>query len=142
MQDKMIDNTTQQHVLFLLITSVYRRFKTITHQHQYRQLGGYLGELASDIFKTKIKSTGGNLYAQLFCNCGNFTHVVPIPAKSSANSVLDQFLHHVGVPNEMLTDGALELILLDWGKTCIQHYISQNTTEPHTPKINLAESQD
>jgi len=41
----------------------------------------------------------------------------------------------------MLTDGALELTRSDWGKTCLKHSIIQNTTEPHTPKINPAESQ-
>ena len=138
---RTIDNTTQRHVRLLSNTSVYRRFKTLTHQRQYRQLGGYLGKFASDTFKAKIKSTRGNLYAQLFCNRGNFTHVVPIPTKSSANAALDQFLHHIGIPNEMLTDGALELTKSDWGRTCIRHSIIQNTTEPHTPKINPAESQ-
>ena len=41
----------------------------------------------------------------------------------------------------MLTDGALELTKSDWGRTCFCHSIIQNTTEPHTPKINPAESQ-
>ena len=85
---RTIDNTTQRHVRLLTNTSVYRRFKTLTHQRQYRQLGGYLGKFSSDTFKAKIRSTRGNLYAQLFCNRGNFTHVVPIPKKSSVQMQL------------------------------------------------------
>ena len=73
-----------------------------------------------------------------FITMEKFTHVVPIPTKSSANAVLDQLLHHIGVPNEMLMDGALELNFSDWGRTYLCHSIIQNTAEPHTPKINPA----
>jgi len=41
----------------------------------------------------------------------------------------------------MLMDEVLELTRSDWGKTCIRNSIIQNTTDPHTPKINPAESQ-
>ena len=71
---------------------MYRRFKTLTHQRQYRQ---HLGKFSSDTFKAKIRSTRGNLYAQLFCSRDKFTHIVPIPTKSGANEALDHFLHHV-----------------------------------------------
>ena len=100
---------------------MYRRFKTLTHQRQYKQLGGYLGKFASDTFKANILSTQGSLYSQLFCNRGNFTHVVPISAKSDANAALDKFIYHIGVPNKLLTDGALELTKTSWGKTCVKH---------------------
>ena len=95
---------------------VYRRFKTLTHQRQYKHLGGYLGKIASDTFKANILYTRGSLYDQLFCNRGKFTHVVPISTKSNANAALDKFIHHIGVPNELLTDGALELTKSNWGK--------------------------
>ena len=32
-----------------------------------------------------------------------------MPSKSDANEALDKFIHHIGVPSEILTDGALEL---------------------------------
>ena len=77
----------------------------------------------------------------MFCDVSNFTYVVPISAKSDTNAALDKFIHHIGVPNKLLTDGALKLTKSDWGKTCVKHSIIQNTTEPHTPKINPAENQ-
>ena len=91
---RTIDTTSQRHVRLLADTSVYRRFKTLTHQRQYKQLGGYLGKFASDTFKANIPSTRGNLYAQLFGNRGNFTHVVPISAKRDAKAALDKFTHY------------------------------------------------
>ena len=113
---------------------MYRQLKTLTHQHQYRQLGGYLGKFLSDTFKENIKSTRGNLYAQLFCNRENFTHVLPIRTKISANVALYQFLHHVGIPNKINMDVALEVARSDWGKKYLRYSTIQNKTEPHTPQ--------
>ena len=59
--------------------------------------------------------------------------------KSHAHHALDRFLHEVGIPTELLTDGAKELTVSEWGKTCRKHKIRQITTEPHTPRQNPAE---
>ena len=93
-----------------------RRVKTRAHQRQYRQLGGYLGNFCSDTFHSKIPSLRGNQYVQLFCNRGNFVFSCPMKLKSHAHNALDHFLHEVGIPVEMLADGALELTKSDWGK--------------------------
>ena len=60
-------------------------------------------------------------------------------SKSHAHHSLDRFLHEVGIPVEILTDGALELIKTEWGKLCQKHRIRQITTEPYTPWQNPAE---
>ena len=62
----MIETTSHQHVQLLADTSVYHWFKTLTHQRQYKQLGGYLGKFASERFKANVISMRGNLYAQHF----------------------------------------------------------------------------
>jgi hypothetical protein len=59
--------------------------------------------------------------------------------KSHAWHALDRFLHEVGIPSEMLTDGAQELVAAEWGRTCRKHKIYQVTTEPHSPWQNPAE---
>ena len=61
--------------------------------------------------------------------------------KSDANEALDKFIHHIGVPSEILTDGPLELHKSQWGKTCVKHSIMQSLTEPDTPKQNTSELQ-
>ena len=80
--------TSQRHVQLLVDTSIYRCFKTLTHQGQCRQLGGYLEKGVFNTFKENIVSTRDNLYDQSFCNCGNFTHIVPMSAKSKVSAVL------------------------------------------------------
>ena len=119
--------------------NIHRRFKTKAHQRRYKQLGGYLAHFASDTFKSNVTSIRGNKYVQLFCNRANFCASYPIKKKSDAYHALDRFLHEVGVPHEMLTDGALELTMAEWGKTCRKHKIYQVTTEPHSPWQNPAE---
>ena len=118
---------------------ISRRVKTAAHQRQYKQLGGYLGKFCSDTFKSNVKSTRGNTYIQLFSNRANYVSCYPLKAKSSAHNALDRFLHDVGIPTELLTDGAGELNQKEWGKTCRKHKIRQFTTEPHTPRQNPAE---
>ena len=69
---------------------------------------------------------------QLFCNRANCCECHPIEQKEDAHHALDRFLHEVGVPSEMTTDGAKELTLAQWGKTCRKHRIYKLTTEPHS----------
>ena len=133
-----LQSTTQSSVQ-LNEGAFSKRFKTKVHHTRYRQLGGYLGMFASDTFKSNITSTRGNKYTQLFCNRGNFVKSYPMKKKSHASHALDRFLHEVGVPNEMLTDGAKELTLGEWGATCRKKKIKMETTEPHSPWQNHSE---
>lgn len=132
-------NSTTQDYIRKIEGKLSRRVRTRAHQRQYRQLGGYLGYFCSDTFHSKVKSLRGNQYIQLFCNRGNFIYSNPMKQKSDAHHSLDRFLHEVGVPPEILTDGALELIKTEWGKTCRKHKIRQITTEPYSPWQNPAE---
>jgi hypothetical protein len=118
---------------------IHRRFKTMVHQKRYKQLGGYLSMFASDTFKSNVTSLRGNQYVQLFCNRANYTRCYPIKKKEHAWHALDRFLHEVGVPSEMLTDEAVELVRAEWARTCRKHKIYQVTTEPHSPWQNPAE---
>ena len=131
--------STQYDSLRILRGSIHKRVKTRAHQNRYRQLGGYLSTFASDTFKSSVLSTRGNKYVQLFCNRGNFVKLYPMKSKAHAHHALDRFLHEVGIPTELLTDGAKELTLGQWGKTCLRHRIYQVTTEPHSPWQNHAE---
>ena len=76
---------------------------------------------------------------QLFCNRGNYVTAYPMKEKGHAHHALDRFLHEVGIPSEMMTDGARELTLSEWGKMCVRHKIKQSRTEPHSPWQNPAE---
>ena len=113
--------------------------KTLAHQNRYKQLSGYLGGFCSDTFKSNVESSRGNKCMQLFCNRGNYVTAYPMKEKGHAHHALDRFLHEVGIPSEMMTDGVRELTLSEWGKMCVRHKIKQSRTEPHSPWQNPAE---
>ena len=118
---------------------LHRRYKTRVHHTRYRQLGGYLGMFAADIFHSRVLSTRGNSYTQLFCNRGNFVKSYAMKKKEHSHHTLNSFIHEVGVPNELLTDGAKELSLGEWGKICRRRNIHMQMTEPYSPWQNHAE---
>ena len=138
-QAKLTLKSTTQSAIKLNEGILSRRFKPKVHHTRYKQLGGYLGMFASDIFQANVVSLRGNKYTTLFCNRGNFCRTYPMKKKSDAPHSLDRFIHEVGVPNELLTDGAKELTLGKWGATCRKKKICMQTTEPHSPWQNHAE---
>jgi len=131
--------STSHHSIRTTIGPTSKRFRTRAHQSRYRQLGGYLSTFASDAFSSKVKSLRGNNYIQFFCNRANFVRSYPIKLKSHAYHSLDRFIHEVGVPTELLTDGAKELTQSEWSKICQRHHIYQVCTEPRSPWQNHAE---
>ena len=138
---RTLDATTQDNIRFKDGSgNVLRRVKTRPHQSRYRQLGGHNANFASDTFQANIESLRGNKYAQLFCNRANYVKIYPQKAKSDAHHSLNRFIHEVGIPVEMITDGALELSKSEWGKICMKRNIYQVTTEPHSPWQNPAEN--
>ena len=60
-------------------------------------------------------------------------------AKSEAGHSLMRFINEIGVPTEILTDGAKELNQSEWGKTCRKFGIKQPIAEPHSPWQNPSE---
>ena len=138
-QAKQTIKCTTQSAIKLNEGILGRRFKPKVHHTRYRQLGGYLGMFAADTFLSNVTSLRGNKYTQLFCNRGNFCKLYPMKKKSDAPHALDRFIHEVGVPNELLTDGAKELTLGRWGATCRKKKIRMESTEPHSPWQNHAE---
>ena len=138
---RTLETTTQDSIRYKDATgNVLRRVSTKPHQSRYRQLGGFNAHFASDTFKANFISLRGNKYSQLFCNRANYVKVYPMKKKSDSHHTLHRFVHEVGIPVEMLTDGALELTKSEWGKICMKHNIHQHTTEPHTPWQNPAEN--
>ena len=100
-------------------------------------MSGYLGCFATDTFKANVKFIDDYNLITLFCNRGNYSECYPVLEKSDAHHTLCRFIHEVGVPEEMLSDGAKELHLGKWKQKCQQYIISQRLTEPHPPDRQL-----
>ena len=136
---KTLDATTQHHIKTINNGKIHRRSRTEPHQRQYRQLGGPYSRFSSDTLFSKIKSTRSNVCAQLFSNHVNFNKIYPLKTKGEAPSALSTFIHEVGIPTSLHTDGAKELRKGEWGKICRKRHIHQTETEPHSPWQNPSE---
>ena len=60
-------------------------------------------------------------------------------SKSDAPFALNRFIHEVGVPTEIHTDGSKEQTHSKWKRTCQKHAIYRTWNEPYSPWQNLAE---
>ena len=107
--ERTLKSTTQLSTRHLN-GKIHRRVRTRMHQRRYKQLWGHLSRFSSDTFKSKVKSLRGSQYFQLFCNNGAFTKVYPLNGRSDAHLALNKFLHEIGIPSELHTDGAGELV--------------------------------
>ena len=130
---------TTQHSMRHLKGKLTRRVRTRIHQRRYNQLHGHLGRFCSDTFTSKVTSLRGNKKFQLFSNRGNYAKLYPMKTESQASDALNTFLHEVGVPVELHTDGAKTMTEGEWSKTCRKHKIHMTRTEPYSPWQNPAE---
>ena len=131
--------STKQSSMHILKNGLTRRRMANKSRLDFIRLSGYLSDFASDTFFSNVTSLRGNKCVQLFVNRGNYVMPYPMETKSQAHEALHKFLLEVGLPNSLLTDGALELRKTQWGKLCRKQKISQKVTEPGCPWQNFAE---
>ena len=131
--------STKQSSMHVLKNGLTRRRMANKSRLDFIRLSGYLSDFASDTFFSNVTSLRGNKCVQLFVNRGNYVRPYPLATKSEAHEALHKFLLEVGLPNSLLTDGALELRKTEWGKLCKKHKITQKVTEPNCPWQNFAE---
>ena len=60
-------------------------------------------------------------------------------SKGECSAALDLFLHEVGIPSEMHTDAARELVQGEWYKKCRKFSIPMTQSEPYSHWQNPAE---
>ena len=130
---------TSHHSVKTTEGSLTRRRRVAYTGRINRQLGGYLSQFASDTFMSNVTSLRGNRCIQLFCNRGGYVKSYGMKTKGESHQALQRFIDEVGVPTEILTDGAKELTMGSWGKICKRNRIAQPTTEPYSPWQNPAE---
>ena len=59
--------------------------------------------------------------------------------KGNAPHALSSFIHEVGIPNDLHSYNAKELMQGQWRKICQDFSINTTFTEPHSPHQNRAE---
>jgi hypothetical protein len=96
----------------------------------------------TDTMFSGIRSLRGNTCAQLFTN-GKFVHFEPIERKSQAGETLHLMIDEVGIPNQIISDGAPEQTGMrsEFMRCVRKHRISEWRIEPYSLWQNRAEDQ-
>ena len=74
-------------------------------------MGGWFSRFYTDTLFFKTKSMDMFTCAQIFGNRAKFCKVYPLPSKSHAFEALSAFVHDVGIPGDLHSDGAKEIAL-------------------------------
>ena len=62
-----------------------------------------------------------------------------LSSHSDAHLALNKFFHEIGIPSELHTNGAGELVHGEWDSLCQRHRVYRTFTEPHSSWQNIAE---
>ena len=119
-----------------------RRFRTDLYQRRYRRLGGPNARFHTDTLFSKVKSILGDTCAQLYTNSIGYTKVYPMSAEHKAHESLTTFIHQVGIPHELHSDGAKALTQGEFQKKTRKYEIHTSETEPYSPWQNHAEREN
>ena len=122
------------------ISGPFTRRRRASHgTREHFRLSGNLSRFCTDTFFSNVTSLRGNKCTQLYANRGNYTKPYHIEFKSEAGNTFHRFIEEIGIPSEILTDGAQELLFSYFGKLCQKYRIRQTRTEPYSPWQNPAE---
>ena len=113
-----------------------KRYKTTFDHMRFPNLAS---KYYSDTMFTKLTSVRQNKMAQIFTDGKGDTHLYPLKRKAQVGSSLMSFIQDVGVPRDLVTDGAKEENLGEWQETQKKFRIRQHTTEPYSQWQNRAE---
>jgi len=133
-----LEATTQMNIRSA-VAPLTRRYRTDLLSMNLRRLNC---KFFTDTLFSKSVSIVGNTCAQLYYDPNGYMYVYPMIAKREAGESLDRFVNDVGIPNELVYDGAGEQVgrKSQFDKS-IRHYkINKHTIEPFSPWQNKAES--
>ena len=115
------------------------RFRTNQFQKRYRRLGGEFSRFYTDTLFFGLKTRRGNTCSQIFVNRCGFIKIYNLPGKSFAHEALSSFIHEVGIPSSIHSDGAKELVEGEFLKKMRKYEIHGTVSEPYSPWQNHAE---
>ena len=134
-----IDSTTQYCIRSAEHPSLSRRYNSNDRMLRYSRI---TAPLFMDTFFADSKhtvSTRGNVCAQLFVSDFNFIHIVPMKRRKDLHHALKQMFKHVGVPPELICDGAGEQVKGESRKLINKVNSDIKELEAESPWSNRAE---
>ena len=135
--DRTLRVTTQKGIRKVL-HPVERRYRTRQNQLRFPTLGT---KFYSDTMFSSEPSCRNFTCAQVFSDGKGFTRFYPMERKREAGEKLYRFVTDVGIPQELITDGAKEETESRWKDVCKEFRIISRTTEPYSPWQNRAEAE-
>ena len=128
--------TTQAGVRNVLVPSE----RKVRKKAPWLKFPSIKGKWYTDQYFSKVPSIHGKIGASIFTNGYGFDVVYPWKSKALHHEALTSFIHDVGVPQTLVSDGASELIHGKTKEICNEYRISQRVTVPYSPWQNLAEA--
>ena len=100
---RTLTSTTQHQGIRRVLHPVERRYKTRQSHLRFPTLNA---RFYTDTMFATTKSLRGNKCAQLFTNGTRYDVFYPLKKESDAGDALNKFIRTVGVPKELISDGA------------------------------------
>ena len=116
---------------------VERRYKTRQSHLRFPTLNT---RFYTDTMFSTTKSLRGNKCAQVFTNGIGYDLFYPLKKESDASDALTELIRSVGVPKELVSDGAQAETKGEFGKIVKEYKIKQRITEPYSGWQNRAEA--
>jgi hypothetical protein len=132
---RTLTSTTQQGIRRVL-HPVERRYRTRQTHLRFPTLNT---KFYTDTMFATVKSLRGNKCAQFFTNGAGYDAFYPLKKEANAGDALNEFVRTIGVPKELVSDGAKAETQGDFYKVIQEYRIKQRTTEPYSPWQNRAE---
>ncbi len=71
--------------------------------------------------------------AQIYANDINFTRLFPMRTKGEVGDTLLEFIRDIGIPSEVISDDAKEVMGAKFKNVADDHQIPRKLTEPYSP---------
>jgi len=117
-----------------------QRFKTKQAHLRYPHLSGRHGRFYTDTFFATVPTLRTCKSTQLYTNDIGFVKVYPMHSKAETFETLNTFIHEEGIPSELHSDDAKELMEGSFKRICKDFGIKTTYSEPHSPWQNRAEA--
>lgn len=130
-------NATTQNGIRRVLHPVERRYKTRQSHLRFPTLNS---RFYTDTLFAEVKSLRGNKCAQVFTNGTGYDLIYPLNKESDAAHALTELIRTVGIPKELVSDGAKAETAGEFGKIVKEYKIKRRVTEAYSGWQNRAES--
>ena len=133
---RTLTSTTQVGIRRVL-HPVERRYKTKQSHLRFPTLNT---RFYTDTMFSTSKSLRGNKVAQVFTNGNGYDLFYPLAKEADAADALTEVIRTIGIPKELISDGAKAETQGKFGKVIKEYKIKQRISEPYSGWQNRAEA--